>query len=101
MDSKAQLNKLKAVMLEVFPVIDSQEWVNWELDEQLALQQLVDKLNTMSGKIRGSFDQTVWNGHDTGKVSTKVESIRSRIVSDKKPGRPAQSAADKVNALFA
>lgn len=101
MDTAKNMTALKAFALEVFPVIDSEEWVNWKVEEQLALQQLVDKLNTVSGKIRQGFDQTVWNGHDTGKVSTKVESIRSRIVSDKKPGRAAKSATDKVNELFA
>lgn len=98
-------DELKAGLLnlamEVFPVIDSEEWVNWKAEDQAKLRWLVDKLSTVSGKVRSGFDQTVWNGHDTGKVSTKIESIRARIVSDKKPGRVAKSAADKVNEMFA
>ena len=91
---------LQETSVEMYLTTATKAWLDWPVEEQLDLRAQVAKLNEVAGQIRQAFDQAVWDGHDNGVVSTEVESIRARIVSDKTPGRRAKTAEEKAAELF-
>lgn len=94
------VESLRDATVDLYLTTATKAWLDLPVEEQLDLRSQVAKLNEVAGNIRQQFDQAVWDGHDNGVVSTEVESIRARIVSEKTPGRKAKSAAEKAAELF-
>ena len=94
------IGELQSASVELYLTTATKAWLDWPVEEQQDLRAQVAKLNEVAGQIRQAFDQAVWDGHDNGVVSTEIESVRARIVSDKTPGRKAKTAEQKAAELF-
>jgi hypothetical protein len=94
------IGQLQDNLFELYVTTGTKAWLDWPVEEQADLRAQVAKLNEVAGQIRQAFDQAVWDGHDSGVVSTDIESIRARIVSDKTPGRKAKTVEEKAAELF-
>jgi len=80
---------MTANFAEMFPPIMGEDWLNWELNDQVNFRNKLEAYVKAANLCRETFDKQVWQGHETGKVNVKVESIRTKSDGDK-PGRKAK-----------
>ena len=88
-----EINVLAKGMTEtfetMFPPVMSEEWMTWELTDQINFRNILEAYVKGANLCRETFDKQVWQGHENGKVNVKVESIRTKSDGDK-PGRKAK-----------
>lgn len=89
--------QVKQLFVEVYPYTSTGSWTNEDLEDQLALRELVSRISTVGNMLRSDFDKTVWAGHETGVVSTEVKSVRAK--SDFKNGTPGRKAVSPLEKL--
>ncbi|MBA2350112.1 MAG: hypothetical protein H0V81_17695 [Solirubrobacterales bacterium] len=99
---EAVTQALATVFTELGMPVYSEEWTSAPIGEQLQLSAAIKSLFEVAGELRQPFDQTVWNGHESGRVSTDVPSIRAKSdFKNGRPGRVAQTLEQKLAAKLA
>ena len=93
-DTTVYLANLKAMFIELFPIVSSEEWTAWVGAEVTALDgtvtttdpkgdlnKLMHAIDKMfNDKLRPTYDRTIWNGHKSGKVSQELRPVRAATI---------------------
>ncbi len=85
-----------ANFLKMFPDIFSEDWQNWELDDQINFRNILEVFVKGANLCRETFDKQVWKGHENGKVNVKVTSIRTKADGDKPGRKPVEKTMDDL-----
>jgi len=99
----AVMSALRTVMVALDPIVESKEWLTWDLASQQKLSAVVKRLNDFNTSIRGRFDPVVWENRKNGKLPESVEWVRAPRKDDAEtPGRKVTkpTTEEKANAFF-
>lgn len=89
--------ELNGVYERLFPIVNSGEWTLWPEAEQISFAENLKLAYEALGVIRQAFDQTIYKGHETGKVKTTVKPVRAKP--DFKNGTPGRAAPTAMEVL--